>query len=640
MIEVFQRKDLMMRVLMGLVIGVIGIMMLVTLIPGPVGSTGNSPDAVAVVAGHDITAADVNRDLGRIERGGQNIPRQLRGLYTKEILDRLIYQRLVEMEAERLGLQVTDQERAEQIKQMFPDVFSGGTVSSMEAYATQVQQRTGMSVPEFEQMLGQALLETKVRRLVTDGISVSPVEIQEEFQRRNEKVKLDYVVVKPSELVSQVSVSDADLSSYFEKNKTRYQIPERRGFKYALLDVAALRGTVRPTEADLEAFYKQNIDQFRVQNRVHVSHILLKTIGKTDAEVEEIRKKAEEILAKAKKGAKFEDLAKQYSEDTSKERGGDLGWIAQGQTVPEFERTAFSLKKGEISGVVKTAYGFHIIKLIDHEEAHTRSLDEVRGSILPILAGQAAEQKANDISDRMASAVRQSSRTPIEDLARQFGLQTGSLPPVSATDPLGPLGNSPAVREYIIGARPGENSSPLKIDRGFIIVSVTEVQPARQGTLAEVRAQVESDYRAAQSTTLARQKADELAKRAQGGESLAAASKALGFEAKTSELLAENDSLPGVGPMRRMAAAYTRPVGQTAPALFLGSDWVLYRVAERQEPNPDELATQKQQIERDLLSSKRGIAYEAFRSALRERLTREGKLHINQDVLRRLTSTG
>jgi peptidyl-prolyl cis-trans isomerase D len=638
MIEVFHRRDLWVRVMMGVVIGVIGIMMLVTLIPGPLGSTGSSPDAVANVGGKDITAADVTRELGRIERGGQNIPRQLRGLYTKEIVDRLIFQHLVELEAQQLGLRVTDQERAEQIKQMFPDVFSGGTVSSMEAYATQVQQRTAMTVPEFEELLRQALLETKIRRLVTDGVTVSLPEIVEEFTRRNQKVKLEYVSIKPSELEAKVSVSDADLSSFFEKNKSRYQIPERRSFKYALLDLAALRGTARPSEADLQAYYNQNIEQYRAQNRVHVSHILFKTGGKTDAEVEEIRKRAEEVLAKLKKGAKFEDLAKQYSEDTSKDRGGDLGWIMEKMTVPEFERAAFSLKKGEISGLVKSTFGFHVIKLIDREEARTKTLEEVRASILPILANQLAEQKANDISDRMASAIRQSNRTALEELARQFTLQAGSLPPVSATDPLGPLGNSPEVRQFIFGARPGEDSSPLRVDRGYVIVSVAEIQPARQGTLAEVRPRVDSDYRAEQSVTLARQRAEELAKRVQGGETLAAAAKALSFEVATSDLLSETDSLSGVGPMRKMGAAFTLPVGQSAPALFLGSNWVVYRVAERQEPNPLDLAKQKQQIEHSLLTSRQGMAYQAFREALKERMSREGKLHINVDVLKRLTS--
>src|SRR5262249_48957805 len=153
-----------------------------------------------------------------------------------------------------------------------PGAFAGGGVSSMENYAAEVRTRTGLEVPEFEQMLQSALVTTKLRRLVTDGISASKAEIQEEFKRRNEKAKLEYVMMKPSELEARVKVSDADLSSYFEKNKARYQVPEKRAFKYALMDLAALRQSRKPSDAAIQDYYKANIDQYRVQNRVHVEH--------------------------------------------------------------------------------------------------------------------------------------------------------------------------------------------------------------------------------------------------------------------------------------------------------------------------------------------------------------------------------
>lgn len=639
MIEIFQSKSLGIRILMGLVIGVIGIMMLVTLMPGPVGSSGGSPDAVATVGGSDITPNDVSRRLAQIERNGQRISKDMRGLYVRDTLDGLINERLLDYEAQRLGLQVTDQDVAEQIRQILPTVFSGGSISNLENYAAEVQQRTGLSVPEFEQMLHSALLEQKVRRLVTDGVGVTGAEIEAEFKRRNEKIKLDYVEIKPAELEAKVNVSEADLEAFFAKNKGRYPIPERRSFKFALLDQAALRASMHPSETALQDFYKQNLDLYRVQNRMHVQHILFKTTGKTDAEVMEIRKKAEEVLAKARKGANFEDLAKEYSQDdTTKAKGGDLGWIQRGQTVPEFEQAAFALKKGEISDLVKTMFGFHIIKLIDREEARTKTFDEVRASIVPIIASQMAQEQAAEITERMAAAVRESSRTSIEVIAKKFNLQVGTVPAVAASDPLGPLGTSSELRDYVFSAQIGEDSTPIRVDRGTVVASVTQIQPARPATLADVRAKVEADYRNEESTTLTKQKAEELYKRVQGGESLAAAAKALGFEVQTSEFLSQNDTLASLVPMHRLAAAFNLPVGQTSPPLDQASNWFIYKVVERQEPNPEDLAKQKADIERQLTLAKQQMAFDAFQESLRQRLSREGKLRINDQVLKRLST--
>jgi peptidyl-prolyl cis-trans isomerase D len=239
----------------------------------------------------------------------------------------------------------------------------------------------------------------------------------------------------------------------------------------------------------------------------------------------------------------------------------------------------------------------------------------------------------------MAAAVRQSSRTPIEEIAKQFSLSVGTVPPVAATDPLGPLGMSNEARDFIFSARQGEDSTPLHVDRGTAILSVTEIQPDRQGTLADVRAKVEADYRGEQSLALAKKDADELYKRVQAGEALAAAAKSLGLDVKTSEFLSQNDTLAGLAPMRKLPQAYSLPIGQTAAPVSQALNWLLFRVLERQEPNPDDLAKQKADIERQLVGSKQQMAFEAFQEALRQRMLQEGKLRINEQVLRRL-STG
>lgn len=638
MFQFMQKRETMMRWFLGVVMGLIGFTMVVTLVPGPIGgTTGTRADAVANVGGQEVTVSEVQTTLQR-DTAGRNIPQSMRALYTRQILDELIYQRLVELEANRLGIRVTDEERAEEIKRMLPGAFAGGGVANLDAYASEVQQRFGMSLPEFEELLRRSLIESKVRRMVTDGLSVSQAEIEEEFHRKNEKVKLEYVVLKPADMETQVPVTEGDLASYFERTKSKYQLPERRSLRYVLVDTRQLTQSVKPGDAELRAYYDQNLDRFKVQNRVHATHILFSTTGKTDAEVEEIRKKAEDVLDKLNKGAKFEDLAKQFSQDPgTKDKGGDLGWILEGQTVPEFQKTAFSLQKGATSGLVKTQFGFHIIRVLDRETAHTLSFDEARSTILPLVAGVKAEAMASQMSDKLAAAVRQSSSQPLEAIGKQFGLPVEDVAPVSINEPLGGLGNSTEAREYVFRARPGELSPPIRTDRGFAVVAVKEIQPARQATLADVHAKVDADYRAEKALDLVKKRAEELAAKAKTGEKLATVAKAISLEAKTSELVSRADSIPDVGSVRRLPSVFTLSAGDTAPAFFLGSNWVVYRVVEHQQVAPEDLAKQSKEIQQQLLQSKQQIAYESFRENLKERMTREGKLRINQDALKKLS---
>src|SRR5260370_12483093 len=154
--------------------------------------------------------------------------------------------------------------------------------------------------------------------------------------------------------------------------------------------------------------------------------MLFKTVGKNDAEVTETKAKAEDVLNKAKHGAKFADLAKQYSEDTTKDKDGDLDWIVRGQTVPEFEVAAFSLPKGAISDLVKTQYGFHIIEVIDRETARTQTFDEVKATIQAQSQQQKAEQLSETLSGQIAEDIRRSGRIPIDAIAKKFNLVPGT----------------------------------------------------------------------------------------------------------------------------------------------------------------------------------------------------------------------
>ena len=629
------------RILLGAVVLVLGGSMLLYLVPQSPVSGEISTDTVAKIGDESVSVQDVRQQLNQIEQRNPNM-KPLEALYAQQILKQLVFQKEIEYEAKRLGIAVSDQEQADRIRQYVPTAYSGGAFVGRDRYSAEVQARFQMAVPVFEELVRQGLLEEKFRKLVTDGISVGPAELQDEFRYKNEKVKLDYALIKPEDLEAKISPDEADIRAAYEKNKSKYQVPERRLVRYALVDVNQIRQSVQVSDDMLKQQYQANIQQYQVPNRVHVEHILFMTVGKTtDAEVEEVKKKAEDVLKQAKKGEKFEDLAKKYSEDPgSKDKGGDLSWITQGQTVPEFEKTAFSLGPGQVSDLVKTQYGFHIIKVLEKETAHTKPFEEVKDSLrAPLLLSQ-ADKLASDTADQLSAAIRQSNKISLDDLAKQYHLKVSETRPVSATDPLLELADSKEAKNAIFQLRIGELNPPVRTDRGYVVLSVKSILSAHQGSLEEVRDRLITDLKREKSTEIAKSKAEELIRRVKGREKFEAAARSLGLEPKTSDLIARDGSIPGAASAKQVSAAFNLKAGDVAAPLSLGQNWLVYRVAEKSEANPADFEKQKKQLTEELLQSKRSLAFEAFQKALDNRLKQEGKLKLMPDKLKAFGAFG
>jgi peptidyl-prolyl cis-trans isomerase D len=631
MLEKIQKRGQAVRILLGVVISIIALSMLITMLPGSFSSPSASPDVVVVVGGMPITATEIRREIQRASAGRQ-IPAALEPLYARQYLDQMLSEKMLEVEAARLGMQVTPQEQADRIRLLSPAAKAG----DMQQYTAEVQQRFQMGVPEFEEKVRQAMLMEKFAQLVTDGVSVSQEEIADEFKRRNEKVTIEYALVQPDDWESKVTVADADLLAQYEKSKATYQVGEKRTIRYGLLDADVARRRVAVSQEELRRWYDDNLEQYRSEDRARVSHILFKTVGKTDAEVEEIRKKAEEVVKQARGKAKFEDLAKQHSEDTTKDKGGDLGWILRGQTVADFEKAAFALPLKTVSDPVKTEYGFHIIRVAERESARTQPFEEVRSGILPTLMAQKADRAVSDLADKISSTVRQNPRMTLEDAAQQFSLTLGEAGPAAVRESWGPLGLSTELDDAVFRLRPGELSAAIQVPQGYVLLSLKKVEAAHQGTLEEVRDRVSADVRKEKAAALAKSKAEEIAAKARTA-SLAAAAKAAGVATKTSEAFARTGSVSEVGSARQVAAAFTMKVGEVSPAVSLGTNWVVYRLASQEPIKADQLLQQMKEVEQSLMQSKRQLAFESFRDALRQRLTAEGKIKYNEENLRRLT---
>jgi parvulin-like peptidyl-prolyl isomerase len=224
----------------------------------------------------------------------------------------------------------------------------------------------------------------------------------------------------------------------------------------------------------------------------------------------------------------------------------------------------------------------------------------------------------------------------LDDVAKKFNLQLGESAPAAATDPVSAFGNSAELRAALFQLRPGELSQPIQTSQGDVIVTPKDIVAAHQGTLAEVHDRVLADYQKDKSLELAQSKAAELSKLAQGGEALDKAAKSLNLTTKTSDSFSRTGSVPDVGAGNLIENAFTMPVNQVSAPKLVSGNWLVYRIVGHEPVIQNELILQADQIRQQLLQAKQNAAYDAFKTALEDRLKKEGKLTINADAMKRL----
>jgi len=367
MIRFLQTEGPFKKFVLGGLLILICAAMVIAFVPGGLGSelTGTpGKGVVAKVSGNDITVEEV-RDTAKqmlqqqMPQGGANM-NMLLPFFAQRAAEQLITRQALIAEAQRMGLRVTPSEVRDELEhgRYAATFFPNGNFIGQVEYEDMLS-RANLTPVKFEQSVGDDILLTKLQALVSGTTGVSDQEIQDQFVKQNTKVKFDYAVLKQDDIKKGLHPADQELKAYYDSHKASYanSIPEKRKIKYAVLDTAKVEGSVQVTPEDLRAYYDQHREEYRVPEQVKVSHILIKTPltgpdGKVDEKgVAEAQQRAEDILKQLKSGANFEELAKKYSEDPgSAKQGGSLGWIGRGQTVPEFEKAAFSLPVGQISG--------------------------------------------------------------------------------------------------------------------------------------------------------------------------------------------------------------------------------------------------------------------------------------------------
>jgi peptidyl-prolyl cis-trans isomerase D len=622
-------------------LGLVAVTMVIFFIPQdylqPTTSVGAAPgEAIAEVDGRELKAGDFQQRYllqmqnYRNQFGAGMNEQLLRQLgVDQQVLTQMIDEQVALIEAERHGIGVSDEELAQQIFAI-PQLQENGRFIGEERYEQLLlSQNPPMTKSQFEDSLRRTLVLDKLRSALTDWIAVSDSELESEYRRRNEKAKLQVVALTADKFRSQVTVTDADVAAYFDSHKTDYRVGEQRKVKYLLLDREQARQRVAVPPNDIQRYYNDNIQQYQTPERVRASHILLNTGGKDEAAV---RKQAEELLAKVKGGADFAALAKQYSEDPgSKEKGGDLDYFPRGQMVPEFEASAFSLMPGQISDLVKTQYGFHIIKVVDKQAGATQPLDQVRPRIQEILASQIADRQITDRSQQLVSRVK--NPADLDKVAAELGLKVEETGFFQRAEPVPGLGAAPQVADAAFTMQDNAVSEPLASSRGPVFITVSGKKEPYTPNLDEVKDRAREDLIRSRANELSRQRASAIAAQLKSAPDFAAAAKAQGFEAKESQLVARDSALPDVGVSAEVdKVAFALPKGGVSDPIQTPNATVIVRVVDRDDITPDEFRLARERFRAELVNERRARFFASYMTKAKERL----KIEVKADVIRRV----
>jgi peptidyl-prolyl cis-trans isomerase D len=588
-------------------------------------ANGAGPNGVvATVDGREITVARFRRvyqqqmQAYRNAYGGNMDERLLRQLgIDQRIVQQLIEEEAALAEARRQGISASDAEVRARILSL-PAFQENGQFIGNDRYRQLLQmQNPPVRASEFEEEVRRTIVVEKLQGALTDWITVSQADVDAEFNRRNEKVKLAVVAFPADKFRDSATVSDAEIAAHFEANKEQYRIPEKRKIKYALIDLQAIKQRTNVSAQDVQRYYEDNKERYSTPEQVRASHILLKTEGKDEAAV---RQQAEDVLAKVKGGADFAALATKVSEDeASAVKGGDLDFFGRGAMVKEFEDAAFSMKPGDISGLVKSQFGFHIIKVTDRKAAATQSLDEVRVQIEDQVKSERAQKEADRIAADLAGKL-----TKPEDLdtvAKPRGLIVSESIFFARDEPIAGLGMAPAVTSRAFEMKPGEVSESLRTGQGFVFITVTGTEASRLPSLEEMKARVREDVVKKKAVETARQKATSLAAGLKSGDFTAAA-KAAGLEAKTTDLIGRGAPVPDIGVSPAVdAAAFALPAGGVSDPIVTDNGAVIVKVLEKKTATPDEVKSGRDSIKNELLNQQKNRFYAAYMTKARERMT-------------------
>lgn len=615
-------------------------------IPAFQGADAGSPgELIAKVGDQPITVGEFQKTYNRqrqfyerLYQGRLDSSAFRRLGLEEQTLESLVEERLVALEGRRLGLSVSD-EAVKRSLETSPDFQENGRFLGGEEIRRRLDMQ-GITVQEFERSLRQRLLRDSLESLLTDGVKVSEAEAEREFRRRNEQVKLEYVQADAGRFRAESVPTEDEVKARFEAKRDAYRLPEKRVVSYVLLDAEALKPRVAATDGELEAYYHSHSEEFKQEAEACAAHILVKVKAAPDATAghpeAEARALAQGLLDQIKGGAEFAALARKSSEDQgSAANGGDLGCFARGRMAPAFDEAVFAMQAGQVSDLVHSNLGFHIIKLGSIREESVPTLSSVKERVRQIVIAQKVEAMAEQKAGALATALARGKK--LDEAAKEQGLTAQKSLPFARGEAKPPL-TSPALVARAFEMKVGDvEKEGFPLPQGAAFIALAEVQPSRLPELKEVQDQIRNDLVQQKSFARARALAEEVKAKAEKLGLDKAASAAGLVRKETPALTGRGTPLGDLGTSATLEdAAFSAPEKTLSDPVRTSGGYAVLRVLERKAFDPEAFSGQKAQIVAGLRQQKKNELFQAYLNQARARYVVDRRA----DALKRVMGQG
>ncbi|NDV18126.1 peptidylprolyl isomerase [Pseudodesulfovibrio sp. JC047] len=511
--------------------------------------------------------------------------------FKQMVMGELISKKLLLDEAEKLGIGASDQEVVQGIatQPMFKNkqgVFDKGIYQA-------ALRSIRMTPAQFEADFKQELIIDKVKQGVGSTTSATPDQARQIFDWVGEQARIDYIQVSPKDFMKTVTVSKDEIKAYFLTNKDRFTAPAQVRLRLISFTPDALAKFQTVTDEEIKAYYAANSKQLQQPEQVHARHILV-MVKDTDSDADKKKAKAkiDDVLTQAKAGTDFATLAQKYSEGPSGPNGGDLGWFGRGAMVPEFEKAAFDTPAGSVSGLVKTQFGWHIIKVEERKNASTQTLDEVKDELRTRIAQEKASEKITEQLDQALD--RLISGMTIEEIAKELNLEAVTTEPMPALFLTQVFGLTQEAAKTVQELAVGEaHKAPIAVNGGYMLVEKVEDVPPTLMPLDKVAPTIVNTIKKQKSHEMAQNRAEKIHAELTGTNA-AKAAKTYARRIKTSEPFGRQGDIAGLGQSKPLTEAVFKAKGTDwLPLVYTMPESVLVVRLKEHIPASDELWTEQ-----------------------------------------------